>query len=112
MPSDSPKLRSLLSDILSSPKLVIDGVAKESGQRVVYFCHFEQGETIGDKWCVGSERPENWGAVVLKVSEGGSAASVAYLQKEIKILQSIESANYPELLIRQYFRRHIARFYY
>ncbi|MGC1175999.1 hypothetical protein [Polaromonas sp.] len=67
MPSDSARLR---ADLLACfPSLVIDSVAKESGQRVVYFAHFDdalipsdvlpESEFLHD-WC-------KWGRVVVKV---------------------------------------------
>jgi len=85
---DSLPLRTLLTALL--PGVVISGSPKASGQRVVYFCHFEAPTPRQDR--------ENWGQVVVKISEGISAEQIAYLEKEIEILNSLKSAHYPALL--------------
>ena len=90
--SDDADLRAFLSQLY--PELVIDGVAAASGQRVVYFCHFTQPiepEHSRSDW-------HSWGAVVLKVSEGLSAQVVAYFQREIEILNTLNHPGYPNLL--------------
>lgn len=111
MLEDTPELRKTLEDIHNNPKLVITDVAKASGQRVVYFAKFE--DHVEDDDLFTDEEPDseeddtisfkdlypsNWGEVVLKVSHGSSAKGVAYLQKEIDVLNSISSPYYPEIL--------------
>ncbi len=75
MPSDSARLR---SDLLACfPSLVIDSVAKESGQRVVYFAHFE------DHLIPPDVSPDMdflhgwglWGKVVVKVVSDASVTA-------------------------------------
>jgi len=75
------------------PDLVIDGVANKSGQRVVYFCHFE-----GSGLATNDEEPwSNWGAVVMKISAGIDPATMAYMQMEIEVLNSLDSHFFPRL---------------
>lgn len=87
--TDSEDFRHFLTRIY--PGLVIDGVPAPSGQRVVYFCHFYPTSDLGSEW------PE-WGDVVLKVSEGVSAQAIAYIQREIEILNKLAHPGYPRLL--------------
>ncbi|MEQ9007419.1 MAG: serine/threonine-protein kinase [Ekhidna sp.] len=91
MIKDSAQLRAHLENLL--PGLRIDRpVDTPSGQRVVYFCSF-------------AEVPENpaipkfseFGDVVLKVSNGNYASSVARLEQEIEILGFLNSPHYPTL---------------
>lgn len=91
---DSEYLRGLLSNFF--PGLVIEKVLKESGQRVVYFAHFKEGEAL-------MKRQVSWGKVVLKATEELTAKQIAYLQKEIDILNSLESPFYPKLLFHKVF---------
>jgi len=78
------------------PGISIAGVAKASGQRVVYFCKFSppplniKGIPEYKDWSV-------WGDVVLKVSSGMDAHSIAYLQMEIAVLNSLDSPHYPKM---------------
>jgi serine/threonine protein kinase len=91
MLSDTPALRSLLLNLL--PGLTISATPRPSGQRVVFFCRFEPR-------AVGKTEPRQratWGEVVLKASEGIHPAQIAYLQKEIDILNSLHSKHYPKL---------------
>lgn len=75
------------------PDLTIDGVAKESGQRVVYYCHF-----TGVGLATDDEAPwAAWGAVVMKVCAGIDAATIAYMQMEIEVLNSLDSPFFPRL---------------
>lgn len=88
MISDSPDLRNKLGQFM--PGLIIQDTPSPSGQRVVYFCEFANSST--------SQFRSEWGNVVLKVSSGLSSNQIAYLEKEILVLKSMESANYPNLL--------------
>ena len=94
MPSDSPRLRNTLLGLL--PGLIILDIPRASGQRVVYFCRIDPKE---------DSIPESlgWGDFVLKVSEGIDATEVAYLQKEIEILNSLNSPYYPKLYWNEIF---------
>lgn len=87
--NDDADLRGFLTLIM--PGLVIDGVPAPSGQRVVYFCHFDSATCETPEWL-------EWGNVVLKVSEGVSTQAIAYIQREIKILNELNSPGYPKLL--------------
>lgn len=89
MITDSVPLRQLLGRLL--PGLVISKSPSPSGQRVVYFCHFNANASSAGR--------EKLGQVVLKVSEGISASQIAYLEKEILILNSLKSKHYPRLLL-------------
>src|SRR5688572_23584539 len=89
MPIDSARLRDELHACL--PSLVIDSVAKESGQRVVYFGHF-------DDHLIPNDLPEDstflrdwgsWGNIVAKVVSGIDATSLTYLQREVAVLTEI-----------------------
>jgi len=84
--TDNNSLRTFLKNIY--PGLVIDGVPAPSGQRVVYFCHFTKNSP--KEW-------QDWGNVVLKISEGISAQAIAYIQREIEILSQLSSPGYPTL---------------
>lgn len=91
MPSDNPDLRKILHHIF--PDLNIDGVAKESGQRVVYYCHFSGAGLATDE-----EPPwSNWGSAVMKICSGIDAATIAYMQMEIDVLNGLRSDFFPRL---------------
>ena len=81
MPKDSPQLRENLAACL--PSLVIEDVAAESGQRVVYFGHFEDALISVDVIAGATDEPtnflvgwENWGRVVIKVVADASAEAL------------------------------------
>jgi len=90
---DSEELQKLLIRLL--PGLIIDATVKASGQRAVYFCHFEEND----------DSPEffNWGNVVLKVAEELQPKEIAYLQNEILILNKLKSPYYPMLYYNEVF---------
>jgi len=103
MPADSPQLRADL--VACFPSLVIDSVAKESGQRVVYFAHFDDSlipvdmpeeSTFLLKW-------EAWGKVVVKVVGEVSASTLTRLQAEAALLEELKSGQSPRLLYANYF---------
>lgn len=103
MPTDNAILRQTLQACV--PSLVIDSVAKESGQRVVYFAHFDDNLIPPDL------PPEvaylkgwsTWGNVVAKVVSGIDANSLSYLQREIELLKEIDSPHFPKLLFSDLF---------
>lgn len=81
-------LRKLIADCY--PNIQILDVAKESGQRVVYYCRFYEDASPFSSW-------HQWGDVVLKVSAGLSPASYTYLQREIEFLKNSRSPYFPRL---------------
>lgn len=87
--ADDDSLRDLLISLY--PGLIFDGVPAPSGQRVVYFCHFDFNACPNKKWV-------EWGGVVLKVSEGTSTQVITYIQREIEILKHMGTSGYPDLL--------------
>jgi serine/threonine-protein kinase len=86
---------------------VIEEVAAESGQRVVYFGHFEDALIPEDFRAqsegVNGEEPrflygwEDWGQVVIKVVGDASADALSRLQAETAILNELRPANFPGL---------------
>lgn len=80
------------------PGLIIDEKVKPSGQRVVYYGHFE-GVTSNPKH-------EEWGNIVIKATQELAPTQIAYLQKEIELLNSINSRFYPKLLYNEVFTEH------
>lgn len=105
MPSDSAELRVVLQACI--PSIVIDGVAKESGQRVVYFAHFEDiripDELIRDTDSVYLKGWEAWGKVVVKVVSGAGTVALTRLQAEANLLEELQSPQFPRLLYSNYF---------
>jgi serine/threonine-protein kinase len=83
---DSAQLRALLVKLL--PGLNITSTPAASGQRAVYFADFGLG---ADPAFI------SWGNVVVKVAEQLSIKQIAYLQKEIEILNSLDSPFFPTL---------------
>jgi len=86
MTSDTPELRQLVCAFL--PGLRIESVASPSGQRVVYFGKF------------ASPAPAAriaWGPIVVKIAQELNPSQMAYLQKEIQLLNSLRSRYYPKL---------------
>ena len=105
MPKDSLELRNNL--IACLPSLVIEDVAAESGQRVVYFGRFKdalipedfraQADSLNDdepKFLYGWE---HWGRVVIKVVGDASTDALSRLQAETAILNELRPANFPAL---------------
>lgn len=109
MPTDSPQLRSHLCACL--PSLVIDEVAAESGQRVVYFAHFDDVLIPADvqRRDIDTEEPDflyewgAWGRVVVKVVSGAGSDTLARLQAETAILEDVRPADFPKLLYSNLF---------
>lgn len=99
MPNDSPQLRANL--IACLPSLVIEEVAAESGQRVVYFGHFEDDQipvdVVPDEHSNFLHGWQQWGRVVVKVVAGASPDALARLQTETSILEELRPANFPTL---------------
>ena len=99
MPHDSPQLRANL--IACLPSLVIEEVAAESGQRVVYFGHFDDDQipvdVIQDEHSNFLHGWQQWGRVVVKVVAGASPDALARLQTETSILEELRPANFPTL---------------
>lgn len=113
MPKDSLELRDNL--IACLPSLIIEEVAAESGQRVVYFGHFEDARIPTDILPPGSldtidedahtflKDWEKWGRVVVKVVGDASADALARLQTETAILNELRPVNFPALLYSNLF---------
>lgn len=113
MPKDSQELRDNL--IACLPSLVIEEVAAESGQRVVYYGHFDDGRIPTDISI--PMRPDSvedesnsflrdwgkWGRVVVKVVGDASADALARLQAETAILSELRPINFPALLYSNLF---------
>ena len=92
--ADNQYLRGMLKN--HYPGINIEGTAKVSGQRVVYFCTFEDFEL---EFPEGRKRKawSQWGSVVVKVSKTPSTESLARLSKEINILKHLNSHSFPTL---------------
>lgn len=110
MPQDSQQLREDLAACL--PSLVIDKVAAESGQRVVYFAHFEDALIPLDVPAPDNDVPqeegflhgwERWGRIVVKVVAGAAPDTLARLQAETAILEEVRPASFPRLLYSNLF---------
>lgn len=94
MTEDTEELREVLSKLL--PGLHIESVASPSGQRVVYFANFKPPAL---------EERIKWKQIVVKVSEQLSPRQIAYLEKEIHLLNSLSSSYYPKLHYNEAFTR-------
>lgn len=96
--SDSDEFRILVCQLL--PGLRILEVARPSGQRIVYFGDFADLGSISDEareaW--GDTDVQDWGDVVVKVSSGIGANAITYLQREIRVLNGLNSDSYPKML--------------
>jgi serine/threonine protein kinase len=113
LPKDSSELRNNL--IACLPSLVIEEVAAESGQRVVYFGHFEDiripldisisalADPSDDESTEFLKNWESWGRVVVKVVGDASADALSRLQAETAILNELRPANFPVLLYSNLF---------
>ena len=113
MPKDSLELRSNL--IACLPSLVIEEVAAESGQRVVYFGHFEdhlippdisariQPDASDEEQSDFLNGWEKWGRVVVKVVGDASVDALSRLQAETAILNELRPVNFPSLLYSNLF---------
>lgn len=105
MPSDSIQLREVLCACM--PSVAIDGVAKESGQRVVYYAHFEDSripdEIMQDETSRYLKGWQNWGRVVIKVVSGATTLALTRLQAEAALLDEIHSPQFPRLHYSNYF---------
>lgn len=110
MPQDSQQLREDL--IACLPSLVIDKVAAESGQRVVYFAHFEDhlipDDISKEANNINSENNfligwEAWGKIVIKVVSGAENNTLTRLQAETAILEEVRPSNFPKILYSNLF---------
>lgn len=103
MPSDSVLLRADLAACF--PSLVIDDIAKESGQRVVYFAHFDDNLIPSDVLpeSVFLRGWQKWGRVVVKVVADVGATALTRLQAEANLLNELHSSQFPRLLYSNYF---------
>lgn len=95
---DSAEIRDVLAHLF--PGVHIESKALASGQRLVYFCRFEEKEEMPHP----QRAWKNWGGVVLKVSEDVHPSVIARLEKEREILNDMNSKYYPRLLYYDVFR--------
>jgi serine/threonine-protein kinase len=92
---------------------MIEEVAAESGQRVVYFGHFDDSRIPDD---LRSDETDTdvevapflhdwgkWGRVVVKVAGEASAEALSRLQAETAILNELRPVNFPALLYANLF---------
>ena len=105
MLKDTPQLRELLTLLFDNPKLEIEGPAKASGQRVVYFCQFGKLKT-DEAFEDGLKDAATWGPVVIKISQTRSPQTTAYLMKEVEILGGMANTHYPTLHFDRVFNQH------
>jgi serine/threonine protein kinase len=91
MPSHSPELQGLLQRLFVG--LSFSGIPRASGQRVVYFCTLP----CLDREVLTLLREESAAEaeVVVKISSGNDPTSIAYLEREIAVLNQIESVFFP-----------------
>lgn len=93
---DTQVLRELLTRLY--PGLIIEGTPIKSGQRAVYYCRFNPSFRDDDQeYYKNYNEWLQWGSVVLKISQGVSVQSIAYIQREIEILKSIDGNGFPKL---------------
>lgn len=95
---DSPELREQLTHLFPALQIESD-IPTPSGQRLVYFCQFADSSTIDAQkiWA-------QWGPVVMKVSPDVHPSIIARLEKEIEILNGLQSSYYPRLYYYDVFR--------
>lgn len=93
MLEDSPELRGFIQNIY--PNFVITGLAKKSGQRVVYYGSFSSSGQYEPTGC------DKWGDVVLKISEATSRSAISYIQKEVEVLKELKNPHYPKLFFSE-----------
>ncbi len=95
--SDSAALREIISHLF--PSIIIEQVVPTpSGQRLVYFCKFSQNTDVPSQ-----KNWDAWGSAVLKISEDVHPSVIARLQKEISILNTLNSSYYPKLFYHDVF---------
>jgi serine/threonine-protein kinase len=98
---DTPGLRDHLAACL--PSLIIEEVAAQSGQRVVYFGRFDDTRIPADVPVPAEGQSEflhgwqKWGRIVIKVVAGASADALIRLQAETAILEELRPKNFPTL---------------
>ncbi len=85
--ADGLELRNILNNIF--PNIVINAVAKKSGQRIVYFVNFNK-PNCEEQFLYFSHE------TVLKVLEAPSTSSISRFQREIKLLTEISNPAYPK----------------
>lgn len=89
---DNPQVKQRLQNLM--PGLNFEGSPKASGQRLVYFVNFDQ--------TVDAEKA-SWGSCVLKAMLAPSTDSIARFQREIRVLNEIQSDSYPKHLYNNLF---------
>lgn len=96
--TDTSELREQLIHLF--PAMQIENVVPTpSGQRLVYFCSFADCTTVDSQkaW-------PHWGSVVMKLSWDVHPSAIARLEKEIEILNGLQSGYYPRLYYYDVFR--------
>jgi serine/threonine protein kinase len=89
---DNPQVKQRLQNLMQG--LLFEGAPKASGQRLVYFVNFDK--------TVDPEK-STWGSCVLKAMLAPSVDSIARFQREIRVLNEIQSDSYPKHLYNSLF---------